>query len=93
MTDPEQVYAHAGIGIALWKKGDVLQELGKDPTSTLQLSREAFKKALKIDNKTVITYAYYAEVGLVAARYAISKHNHLNCFLMNLQQIVKPVFQ
>jgi serine/threonine protein kinase len=88
-TDAEQSYAHAGIGIAFWKKGDTLQKAGKDPTSALQASREAFKKAIEIDSKTVITYALYAEVDLVAARYAITKQQPPEPFFKESERIVR----
>ncbi|MCI0615965.1 hypothetical protein L0244_23515, partial [bacterium] len=88
-TDAEQSYAHAGIGIALWYKGDTLQKAGKDPTSTLQMSREAFRKALEIDSTTIITYALYAEVDLVAARYAISRQLPPKSFYEESERIVR----
>ncbi len=86
---PGQSYAHAGVGIALWKRAHVLQKEGKDPTADLNKSREAFKKALQLDKQTVITYAFFAEVGLVAARDAISKRKSPQPFFNESEEIVR----
>jgi hypothetical protein len=87
--DPENFWAHSGVGIALARKGLALQQEGKDPVSVLKMARESFRKAFEVENSIVTIYSYAADAELVGARDAISRGKSPEDYLKQSEQTVQ----
>jgi tetratricopeptide (TPR) repeat protein len=88
-VDPENYWAHSGVGIALSRKSQVLQEEGKDPSSELKMSREAFKKAIQLEASVVSIYSFSADAELIGARDAMSRKKSPEPFFNESEQTVQ----
>ncbi len=90
---PQEAFSYAGLGIAYMKKANFLQKKEKDPGVELKLAREAFEKSLKVNDKIVVTYGFFAQVELVAARNANRKHQPPEPFLQEAERILHLGFR
>lgn len=86
--DPDNAYTLAGMGYSFWKKADWLHHLGKDPRPDMDLARDALQKTIRFNMNLMECYSMYGEVELLAARYAIAKHQKPEQFFNKSETIL-----
>jgi len=86
---PDEAFSYAGLGIAHMKKAHYLQQQGKDPHAEITLSRDAFNKSIKINHKIVVTYGFFAQTELIAARDAIRRGKSPEPFLKEAERLLQ----
>jgi eukaryotic-like serine/threonine-protein kinase len=85
---PKEAFSYAGLGIAHMKKAHFLQQSGKDPASEIMLSRDAFNKSIQINDQIVVTYGFFAQTELVAARDAIARGKSPEIYLKEAERLL-----
>lgn len=86
---PDEAFSYAGLGIAYMKKRIFCSKQEKDPSTELSLSCDAFKKSLKVNDKIVETYGFFAEVELIAASNALIQHTSPEPFLQEAERLLQ----